>query len=164
MHDVFYFSSNTIHQVFFSSHARMRYTIYMLFDRFKKNSSASVGRRGEDLATAYLKKHHYEICDRNYRNKRGTQVGEIDIITRKEEMIIFIEVKARTVSKATVDKILPQEQITATKLRRLQKTATAYLHENNLIDTPYRFDAITVKIFRKNEHQPIITHMESIFL
>lgn len=136
----------------------------MLLHYFKKRSRSSVGKYGEDLATTYLKKHRYKICDRNYHNKHGIQVGEIDIIAKKDSLLIFVEVKTRTVSLSTADHTLPQEQITATKLRRLQKAATSYLHENNLLDTPYRFDAITVKLFEKNTHPPIIDHIKSIFL
>jgi len=142
----------------------MRYTYSMLLNYFKKRSRSSVGKYGEDLAAAYLKRHHYEICDRNYRNKHGIQVGEIDIIAKKDSLLIFVEVKTRTVSPETLDNTLPQEQITAMKLRRLQKAAIAYLHENNSLDTPHRFDAITVKLFKEGTRPPIIEHMESIFL
>jgi len=136
----------------------------MLFDRFKKRSQSSVGKYGEDLATAYLKKHHYKISARNYRNKHGTQLGEIDIIAQKEDILVFVEVKTRTVSLSTIDRIRPEEQITAIKLRRLQKAATAYLHENAIIDMPHRFDAISIRVFAGNERPPIIDHIQSIFL
>lgn len=136
----------------------------MLFDHFKKRSHASVGKHGEDLATVYLKKQHYKILTRNYRNKYGTQVGEIDIIAKKKDLLIFVEVKTRTVSSSTIEQTLPEEQITAVKLQRLQKAATIYLHENNVINLPHRFDAISIKIFNNNEQPPIIDHIKSIFL
>ncbi len=50
------------------------------------------GRIGEELATKYLKSNGYNVLERNYR----TNMGEIDIIAIKSNLLIFIEVKTRT--------------------------------------------------------------------
>ena len=50
------------------------------------------GRRGEDLAVAFLLEQGYRILQRNWREK----TGEIDIIAETDEFIVFVEVKTRT--------------------------------------------------------------------
>ena len=51
-----------------------------------------MGAWGEDLALRYLIKHGYRLVERNYRTRRG----EIDLIVRKEEALVFVEVKLRS--------------------------------------------------------------------
>ena len=51
-----------------------------------------LGNQGEELAANFLKKNKYKIINRNYR----TPYGEIDIIARKNKLIVFVEVKTRS--------------------------------------------------------------------
>ena len=56
------------------------------------NRRQRIGRWGEDLAAGYLQQHGYTILERNAR----TPYGEIDLVTRQGEILIFLEVKTRT--------------------------------------------------------------------
>lgn len=53
-----------------------------------------IGKYGEDLVIAYLRKNQYQILVRNFRCKQG----EIDVIAKEKEELVFIEVKARSSS------------------------------------------------------------------
>jgi putative endonuclease len=122
----------------------------------------STGQIGEQVATDYLKKQDYEILERNFKNKTGRILGEIDIIAKDKEMneIVFVEVKTREYQK--YKDTLPEENITPSKLRKLNKIATRYLQENNLRDAAYRFDAISVWLDYATRNAKI-KHLKSIF-
>lgn len=125
-----------------------------------KNKEPKVGNLGEELAGEYLKKKGFKIIEFNYQNKKGKRIGEIDIITKKDKQIVFVEVKSRIVSSNK--KILPEENITRSKLNKLQKIAQIYIKENNLWETSYRFDAVTI-LFDGDKNVLEIRHLESIF-
>jgi putative endonuclease len=128
---------------------------------FWKNKNISLGSRGEELAGKYLKKKGYKIIQYNYQNKTGKRLGEIDIVAKKDEKIIFVEVKTRLSRGGIV--ILPEENITRDKLYKLQKIAKDYIRENNLWNSDYHFDAVSI-LFDENERDVLeIRHLESIF-
>ena len=129
----------------------------------KKQDFKSIGQRGEDLAVKYLKKLEYQILDRNWFNKKGKRLGEIDIVAENEAgTIIFVEVKARKISRKTAEKIIPEEQITQRKMLKLQKITEKYISQNDLWDADWRFDAISI-IFDPENKKPEINHIENIF-
>ncbi|HRY82506.1 MAG TPA: YraN family protein [Candidatus Moranbacteria bacterium] len=107
-------------------------------------NTKNLGNLGEEEAVKYLKNNGYEILDRNFQNNFGRRLGEIDIIALdpKEKEIVFVEVKTREFEK--YKNTLPEENITYSKLRKLNKIANAYLRLKNLEDEAYRFDAISV--------------------
>lgn len=129
----------------------------MLFWKNTKN----LGSRGESLAVKYLKSNGYKILEKNFKNNRGKQIGEIDIIAKKNNEIIFVEVKTRELKEC--ENVLPEENITSLKLKKLEKIANFYLKINGLWDSPYRFDAISVWL-NKNQKEAKIKHIESIFI
>jgi putative endonuclease len=59
--------------------------------RDRRLKDKSPGAWGEDLALRYLIQHGYTLLDRNYRTRRG----EIDLIVRKDDILVFVEVKLR---------------------------------------------------------------------
>ncbi len=120
-----------------------------------------LGREGEDAAVRFLKRSGLSILERNYRNDRGRALGEIDIVARDGEELVFVEVKARTVSSD--DDTLPEEAITPEKLRRLSRIAEAYVREKQKEDVPYRFDALAIRFF-DDGREPEIRHLRNIFL
>ncbi|MEF3691555.1 MAG: YraN family protein [Candidatus Moraniibacteriota bacterium] len=126
---------------------------------FWQKNQKSIGEQGEDWAVKYLKKKKFRIIERNYQNKLGRRLGEIDIIAEKEGEIIFIEVKTRVVGAEKI--ILPEENITRQKLHKLQKIARDYIREKNLWEHPYRFDAVSILL--KGDKAEEIRHLESIF-
>lgn len=121
-----------------------------------------VGRRGEDKAFSFLRSIGYRILDRNYRNNRGRALGELDIVAQDGDTLVFVEVKTRTM-RAGAPTSLPEESITRTKLRRLEKIALAYLREKRMESSPYRFDAISITVSDGAE-KPEIRHLKGIFL
>jgi putative endonuclease len=121
-----------------------------------------VGRIGEDIATRFLKKAGYVILERNYKNSKGYRLGEIDIIARDGETIVFVEVKAR---KFLGDSnILPPEiNITRVKLHKLDRIAQSFLRERGLEGNPYRFDALAVTLGTLTGDDEI-RHIQHMFL
>lgn len=102
------------------------------------DSRQSLGQNGEKIAADFLQGRGYTILVRNYRRR----TGEIDIIAREGEMLVFIEVKTRS-GKAYGS---PAAAITPRKQRQISRTAQYYLAEQDLFDTPARFDVVTVVI------------------
>src|SRR5689334_13579858 len=99
-------------------------------------SNLATGNYGEELACKFLKEKGYKILERNYRI-RG---GEIDIITREEDYLVFVEVKTRY----SHDFGLPEESITPWKIKALLKTALFYIQRIHWGDKGYRLDLVTV--------------------
>jgi len=94
------------------------------------------GDWGEDIAVKYLEKKGFTILHRNFRAERG----EIDIIAREKDCIVFVEVKTGNSDKFGP----PEERISQSKRRQLYKIASAYIQENPNQDMDYRFDAVIV--------------------
>lgn len=131
----------------------------MLWNKDKKEKS--LGQLGEDAAVKFLKRQGYKIVERNFKNRVGRQVGEIDIVARKNGEMVFVEVKTRNLEN--YGETLPEENITPSKLHKLAKIANTYMHCKKLLDTPYHFDAISVWI--DADHQAAkIKHMKNIFI
>lgn len=128
---------------------------------FWKKEEKSLGQIGEDAAAKYLKKKGYKILERNYFNKSGRRLGEIDIIAKKEKEIVFVEVKTRLLENDA--NTLPEENITPQKLRRLTKAANAYIRTKKLWDCPFHFDAISVLYDDENKKDQV-RHLENIFI
>ena len=100
------------------------------------------GDIGERAAARYLKSKGYEILGFNFQNNLGRRLGEIDIIAKEKEEIVFVEVKSREIKR--YGDTLPEENITHSKLRKLDRIAWAYLRSHQLENANYRFDAISV--------------------
>ncbi len=95
----------------------------------------AIGNVGEDYAVKILKKNKYKIEERNF-TVRG---GEIDIIAKDGEYLVFVEVKLR---KST-DFGRPSEFVGLKKREHLRKTALLYMKKTEY-DGPYRFDVIEI--------------------
>lgn len=138
----------------------MRMILQKITDLCQKKHR-SVGARGEDIAEKYLRKQGYKILHRNWCNAKGKRLGEIDIVAQaKDETIVFVEVKTRVI----IDHdhvILPEEQITPAKLRKLQRIAECYITTFDLWQDPWRIDALSILIKDQKVHS--ITHIESIY-
>jgi putative endonuclease len=116
----------------------------------KMNHNREVGIWGEQAAAEYIQKKGYEILEKNIR----TPHGEIDIIARVEDVIVFVEVKTRTSRSFG----LPEEGLTYRKLVHMLSCAKYYasIHE---IDT-WQCDAIAVEGFPGTT--PHIEHFENV--
>jgi putative endonuclease len=94
------------------------------------------GKRGEDAACEELRRRGYIILDRRFR----TRCGELDIVAKDGNVIVFVEVKARTDGNFGE----PSESVTWQKRRRLAQMAASYLSRKQLGDVPCRFDVVAV--------------------
>ena len=110
-------------------------------------------REGEELAAAHLQRKGFQILDRNWRCK----AGEIDIVARDGETLVFVEVKARTGRTAGP----PEESVTAAKRRRLVHLARRFLLEKHLHEIPCRFDVVAVEA--EQGRAPVIRHHVAAF-
>jgi len=103
----------------------------------------ALGESGEEIATKFLIHNNYTILAKNYRRK----YGEIDIIAREGDYLVFVEVKMRT----TTSHGHPLEAITLKKQKQISRVALCYLAENDLFDTAARFDVVSVLVTGKNK-------------
>lgn len=111
------------------------------------------GNRGEDIASNYLEENGYQIIQRNYRYGHG----EIDIICRKEEILVFVEVKTRK----NLEFGAPELAVTPNKQRQIRKISEAYLFEKEITNIDCRIDVIAIQI--KQNLPPEINHIENAF-
>ncbi len=121
-------------------------------------SRAKTGTVGEKHAARFLKKRGYAVIDKNWYNKKGKRCGEIDLVCRTGDTIVFVEVKTRTAVPG--QNIIPQEQITPHKLQKLQRVAELYIKEHDLWNKKWRFDAVAV--YMHNHTVCDIHHIENI--
>ncbi len=115
-------------------------------------SKVKTGKFGESLAADFLKTKGYEILERNYRFGHG----EIDLIAKDKESIVFVEVKYRKSLKYGY----PENAISKRKIAQVKKIAEAYLHENEIYDVECRIDVIT--ILKNSAGKLIFNHYENI--
>ncbi len=97
-----------------------------------------LGNWGENLAAKTLQERGYTIMERNYR----TPYGEMDIICRNQEAVVFVEVKTRT-NRAYG---YPEDAITAKKRAHLEETALSYLQEHPEVNGAWRIDVISIEV------------------
>ena len=101
-----------------------------------------IGQNGEDIAVNYLENLGYEIIERNFSCKQG----EIDIIARYKNEIVFIEVKARTNSLYG----MPADAVNEKKQNHLTRAIKYYIYRNHLENEFIRIDVIEVYLSGDN--------------
>jgi putative endonuclease len=99
-----------------------------------------LGDIGEKLARNFIKKKGYKILDTNYRCREG----EIDIIARKRDCLVFIEVR----TKASIGFGSPEESVTFAKKEKLISSALTYMSEHRDLPESWRIDFIAVELDR----------------
>lgn len=112
------------------------------------------GVLGEQIAARFLREKGYEIIAANFKSK----CGEIDIIAKKAELIVFAEVKTR--QKDTL--IAPYLSVNQEKRRKIILTAQVFLKLNPLYSKcSYRFDII--EIFLDGQRFLNLNHLENAY-
>jgi putative endonuclease len=101
------------------------------------NRRQQFGEAGEALAARLLRKKGYKIVATNYR----TQLGEIDIIARDGDTLVFIEVKARQSGRFGS----PKWALTPRKQRKISMVALYYLKTTGQSDAKARFDVVSIR-------------------
>lgn len=97
-----------------------------------------LGVKGEDLAAAYLEHAGLVIVERNFRCARG----ELDIIARDADTIVFVEVKTRRTAALGS----PLEAVTRAKLARIRMLAGVWLSGQDEFFPSLRIDALGIII------------------
>jgi len=95
------------------------------------------GARGEKLARRYLRRNGYKVLFRNFRGRSG---GEIDIVCRDNDTLVFVEVKTRT----REDFGRPVEAVDRQKQKRISRGALVWLRMLDNPDILFRFDVVEV--------------------
>ena len=128
-----------------------------------KMKTVDIGRLGEDTAARFLKKQKYKIVERNIHISHN----EIDIIavSKKQKLILFVEVKARTVDKDLYSRFgTPASAVTKEKQQRTLAAARGYLHSNSkYYEFQPRFDVVEVYLDKENLNTLKINHIENAF-
>jgi len=115
-------------------------------------NNRELGRQGEEKAVAYLKKRGYNILAQNYY----TRFGELDIVCKKGDNLVFVEVKARRGTRYGS----PEEAITTRKIEHLRKAAAVYLESVKPLFREIRFDVIAILMENEKEQ---INHIKHAF-
>lgn len=88
------------------------------------------------MAWNFLRKQGYAILEKNHR----TRFGEVDVIARQGETLVFLEVKTRRDDRLG----RPEESVDWRKQKKLVQVAQSYLQANGLEERPARFDVLSV--------------------
>jgi len=113
------------------------------------------GDIGEKIASEYLLDRGYKIIERNYQKTWG----EIDLITKKLNIIVFCEVKTRDLKN--VEHFLPEYSIDARKIKKLKNMCEIYLTEKSYpASQQWQIDVISIAI-DKNSKKAKIKHIEN---
>lgn len=114
------------------------------------NQTQKLGREGEQIAALLFENLGFEVAARNFRYKRS----EIDLVVRKEKLLIFVEVKTRT----NLDFGQPETFVTANQRRQIHAAAGEYIHQTDW-QHDIRFDIVAIS----HGNPPQILHIEDAF-
>jgi putative endonuclease len=110
-----------------------------------------LGDRGERAAARYLRRKGMRVIVRGYR----TRLGEIDLIARDGDTLVFVEVKSRRQG-------VPAEAVTPEKQRRITLAALHFLRKHGLLDVRSRFDIVAI-VWPDERGEPQIEHIPNAF-
>jgi putative endonuclease len=111
----------------------------------------NLGIWGETIAADYLLENNYVILERNAR----TSHGEIDIVSSKDGIFVFVEVKTRSNNAYG----LPEESISSTKKNTLIAAAQAYMDAHPELEGPWQIDVIAIQLQPPGKSR--ITHFDN---
>jgi putative endonuclease len=112
----------------------------------------ALGRWGEKIAHDYLVGRGYKVIERNFR----TEFGEIDLITERDGVTVFVEVKTRSGEQYGN----PEEAITPEKTLHMVESAQAFIQNSSGLIKEWRIDVIAIRR-GSSEQSPEITHFEN---
>jgi len=104
-----------------------------------------LGREGERLAERHLRGLGYKTIARQF----GTPVGELDLVMRDRDTVVFVEVKTRGDRKFAE----PEDAVTREKRRKLTRAARWYLEQARCAERPCRFDVVSIVLPKDGEPQ-----------
>lgn len=115
----------------------------------------NIGKEGEDIAVKFLQQNGFEIIERNYHYSTS---GEIDIVAKDKELLVFVEVKSRL----NLEYGEPEYGVTPKKIKQIKRMAELYLYEKEIEEVDCRFDVVAVII--NDGSEPIITYYKNAFM
>lgn len=118
-----------------------------------KSDNRIKGNYGEKIVSNYLEKYGYEILLKNFQSN----FGEIDIIFKDKNELVFGEIKTRTGIKYG----FPAESVTYYKKKHILNTAKYFLYKNKLYNCYIRFDVI--EVYLEKNSKPVINHIKNVF-
>jgi putative endonuclease len=127
---------------------------FLPWKKSSKSGHLRRGARGEKLACRFLKRSGYKILFRNFRGRSG---GEIDVVCRDNDTLVFVEVKTRT----REDFGRPLEAVDRAKQKRISRGALAWLRMLDNPDILFRFDVVEVIIV--DEAKPRVELIKNAF-
>jgi putative endonuclease len=110
-----------------------------------------LGDRGERMAARFLRRQGMRILMRGYTAHHG----EIDLIARDGDTLVFVEVKTRRQG-------VPAEAVTPEKQRRITLAALHFLREHGLLEQRCRFDIVAID-WPDDRREPRIDHIRNAF-
>ena len=120
----------------------------------KQMTDKKFGALGEKLARKHLRQQGYKILDKNYKTKSG----ELDIIARKKDTIVFAEVKTRPAHSA----VSGMNAVDRRKQQHILRTAALYLQDKDVGLQP-RFDVIEIELDRTTGKLLSVNHIKAAF-
>lgn len=120
-----------------------------------------IGQRGEEIALKYLELKGFAIVERNY----STKDGEIDIISIKDNVLYFIEIKTTLLKSPNVlykDRYRPEYNVSREKLSKMRLCTETYIFQHN-VSRETRFSALLIEIDDKN-NRSYIRFMRNIII
>ena len=103
---------------------------------FKDRRKIATGKTGEGIASGFLTQNGYQNLDVNCR----CPIGEIDIVARERDELVFVEVKTRKSSAMGY----PEQAVGTAKQKKMSQLALWYLRDKKVGDAPVRFDVVAI--------------------
>lgn len=113
-----------------------------------------IGEYGERVAADFLRAKGCRILARNFKAPRG---GEVDIVARDGNLLLFAEVKTRREGA----KIRPLDAVDKPKQALIERGANAWLKQLGTREIPWRFDVIEVHL--EDGAKPRVNHVRDAF-
>ena len=114
------------------------------------------GENHEELALVFLEEKGLVFVERNFHFGR---YGEIDLVMRDRDTLVFVEVKARRSHRFGT----PEDAVDRRKRAQIRKVARGYVHLRQLIDFVPRFDVIAIDYVTGTGGRPEIRHLVDAF-
>ena len=116
--------------------------------KIKDTQRITTGKEGEKIAAAYLEKSGYRIIEINFR----CPIGEIDIVAKDKNDLVFVEVKTRK----SIALGYPEQAVGLRKQKKMSQLALWYMQKRKIADTNVRFDVVAITLIPDNNEVRLI--------
>lgn len=107
-------------------------------EKIRHAGNVDKGKWGEELAASYMRDKGYQIIFRNFYSK----YGELDIVAKKNQLLVFVEVKTRTQDYFGT----PAEAVDQRKRRHMSYAANFFIQRFGFQHVDMRFDVIEIHL------------------